>query len=327
MLRFLSLRLLPLENAKVRGSGQDFSKLDRTPDGAPVSTSHYSPKSIAVRRRPWLVVRAVAGDGKNNDHRRFPAPCRRASRAACPWRPPPMLPAGEFRRGIVGSSIARGSAFVYQRHGLILSLWPRFAPGPFSFENCCYRRSHRRLVGSLLDECLLDAVTNLGVHRTPRRLCGRLDAAAQLVIKADIEPRWLLPIVRMHGHPIQCRGGTWDIRPNHIARWIRKAQKGSERFRINYEPSRARERKSFARLRNVASETLSTFSRIRMLSSHRSTSACRCQPSTFISSGIPRSATSCLNAPSIADQSAFGGAPRRPAGCVGRAPRVSADGP
>src|SRR5215472_16943484 len=89
------------------------------------------------------------------------------------------------------------------------SLRPRFAPGPFCFENCCYGRlSCRRLVGSLLDEYLLDAVTNLGVHRTPRRLCGRLNAAAQLVIKADIEPRWLLSIVRMHGHPIQCRGGT-----------------------------------------------------------------------------------------------------------------------
>jgi len=48
--------------------------------------------------------------------------------------------------------------------------------------------SCRRLVASLLDECLLDAVTNLGVHRTPRRLCGRLNAGAQLVIKADIEP-------------------------------------------------------------------------------------------------------------------------------------------
>jgi len=76
------------------------------------------------------------------------------------------------------------------------------------FQKCCYRRSRRRLVGSLLDEYLLDAVTNLGVHRTPRRLCGRLNAAAQLVIKADIEPRWALSIVRMHGHPIQCRGGT-----------------------------------------------------------------------------------------------------------------------
>src|SRR6516165_2674822 len=42
---------------------------------------------------------------------------------------------------IVGNSIARGGAFVYQRHGIILSLRPRFAPGPFPFENCCYGRS------------------------------------------------------------------------------------------------------------------------------------------------------------------------------------------
>jgi hypothetical protein len=73
--------------------------------------------------------------------------------------------------------------------------------------------SCRRLVGSLLDECLLDAVTNLGVHRTPRRLCGRLNAAAQLVIKANIEPRWSLSIVRMHGRPIQVPWRHSGIRP------------------------------------------------------------------------------------------------------------------
>src|SRR5262245_16502596 len=33
--------------------------------------------------------------------------------------------------------------------------------GAFLFPECCYRRSRRRLVGSLLDECLLDAVTGL----------------------------------------------------------------------------------------------------------------------------------------------------------------------
>src|SRR5262245_37745534 len=93
---------------------------------------------------------------------------------------------------------------------------------------CCARRSRRRLARSLLDERLLDAVTNLGVHRTPRRLCGRLNAAAQLVIKADIEPRWSLSIVRMHGHPIQCRGGTLGYTTeSHSA----LDQKGSERFR------------------------------------------------------------------------------------------------
>src|SRR5205809_7706182 len=105
-------------------------------------------------------------------------------------------------------SLAWGDVILYLRHAYF-SCWPRFAPGPFSFENCgSGRLSCRRLVGSLLDECLLDAVTNLGVHRTPRRLCGRLNAAAQFVIKADIKPRWSLSLVRMHGHPIQCRGGT-----------------------------------------------------------------------------------------------------------------------
>src|SRR5262249_43449380 len=109
---------------------------------------------------------------------------------------------------LFGEAIAREVARVYRDHYSNSFNLPRFGGAFFAVANCCYRRSRRRLVGSLLDECLLDAVTNLGVHRTPRRLCGRLNAAAQLVIKADIEPRWLLPIVRMHGHPIQCRGGT-----------------------------------------------------------------------------------------------------------------------
>src|SRR5262245_10927582 len=129
---------------------------------------------------------------------------------------------------VVGNPIACGGAFVYQRHRINLSLRPRLAPGPFPFENCGYGRlSCRRLVGSLLDECLLDAVTNLGVHRTPRRLCGRLNAAAQLVIKADIEPRWSLPIVRMHSQRIQCRGGILDTTESDSA----LDRKGSERFR------------------------------------------------------------------------------------------------
>jgi len=196
------------------------SKLDGAPEGAAVRACHKDPENVALCRRPWLAVRAVAGDGAYDDHRRYPAPCRRASRAARPWRPPPMLRGGELGAEhplVVGNPIACGGAFVYQRHGMI-SLRPRFALGPFPFENCCHRRSRRRLVGSLLDECLLDAVTNLGVHRTPRRLCGRLNAAAQLVIKADIEPRWALSIVRMHGHPIQCRSGTLGYTTEHIAR-------------------------------------------------------------------------------------------------------------
>jgi hypothetical protein len=116
------------------------------------------------------------------------------------------LAAAVFAGAII---IARVSAVAYRMHTYNLSSRPRFALGPFSFENRCYGRlSRRRRVGSLLDECLLDAVANLGVHRTPRRLCGGLNPAAQLVIKADIEPRWPLSIVRMHGHPIQCRSGT-----------------------------------------------------------------------------------------------------------------------
>jgi hypothetical protein len=115
-------------------------------------------------------------------------------------------------------SVARGGAIGYLKHALFSS-GPRFAPGAFCFWNCCCGRlSCRRRVESLLDECLLDAVTNLGVHRTPRRLCGRLNVAAQLFVKADIEPRWLLSIVRMHGRLLQCRGGIVEIRPIRVAR-------------------------------------------------------------------------------------------------------------
>src|SRR5262249_19470420 len=46
----------------------------------------------------------------------------------------------------------------------IPSICPASAGHFFAVANCCYWRSRRRLVGSLLDECLLDAVTNLGVH-------------------------------------------------------------------------------------------------------------------------------------------------------------------
>src|SRR6516225_10096026 len=141
------------EIAKVRGSGPDFSKLDGAPKRAAVGAPHHSPKSIAVRWWPWLSVGAVAGDGVYNGHRRLPAPCRRASRAGRPWRPAPMLAPGALgaeNQLVVGNFIARGGAFVYSGHGVILSLRPRFAPGPFSCENCCYR-SLRRGGGSAVD--------------------------------------------------------------------------------------------------------------------------------------------------------------------------------
>src|SRR5215471_6542342 len=113
------------EIAKVRGSGPDFSKLDRAPKRAAVGASRHSPKSIVVRWRPWLAVRAVAGDGAYNDHPRLPAPCRRASRAGRPWRPPPMLAPGELgaeNQLVVGNFIACGGAFVYPGHSVILFL-------------------------------------------------------------------------------------------------------------------------------------------------------------------------------------------------------------
>src|SRR5262249_4268300 len=110
----LSSRLLPLGNAKVRGS-VGLSKLDCAPDGAPVGACHNDPEHVAFCRWPWTAVRAVAGDGAYNDHRRFSGPCRRPRRAARPWRPPPMLAPGELAAEnplVVGNPIARGGAFV-----------------------------------------------------------------------------------------------------------------------------------------------------------------------------------------------------------------------
>jgi hypothetical protein len=46
------------------------------------------------------------------------------------------LAAAVFAGAII---IARASAVAYRMHTYNLSSRPRFAPGPFSFENCCYR--------------------------------------------------------------------------------------------------------------------------------------------------------------------------------------------
>src|SRR5262245_23155652 len=86
-------------------------------------------------------VRALAGDGAYNDQRSvFPAPLPAGKPSGTP-----MASASDAgtRRGaenqlVLGNPIARGGAFAYQRHDMILSLRPRFALGPFSFGNCCY---------------------------------------------------------------------------------------------------------------------------------------------------------------------------------------------
>jgi hypothetical protein len=48
------------------------------------------------------------------------------------------LAAAVFAGAII---IARASAVAYRMHTYNLSSRPRFALGPFSFENCCYRGS------------------------------------------------------------------------------------------------------------------------------------------------------------------------------------------
>jgi len=69
---------------------------------------------------------------------------------------------------LFGEAIAREVARVYRDHYSNSFNLPRFGGAFFAVANCCYGRlSRRRLVGSLPDKCLLDAVTNLGVHRAP----------------------------------------------------------------------------------------------------------------------------------------------------------------
>src|SRR6516165_12374944 len=79
---------------------------------------------------------------------------------------------------IVGNSIARGGAFVYQRHRINLSLRPRFALGPFSFQNCCYGRlSCRRRVLAPLERA-----------RSSRRLnsLGRADERLRVAQRVSL---------------------------------------------------------------------------------------------------------------------------------------------
>src|SRR6516225_8145958 len=94
------------------------------------------------RRPPKNSQRASDNDGRRARCRERPHRGDVAGGAGRSWRPPPMLPPGELGAEhplVVGNLIVCGGAFVYQRHGLILSLRPRFAPGPFSFRNSCYR--------------------------------------------------------------------------------------------------------------------------------------------------------------------------------------------
>src|SRR6516225_10847743 len=94
------------------------------------------------RRRRGNSQRASGNSDRRARCRARPRRGDVASVAGRSWRPPPALPPGELGAEhplVVGNLIARGGAFVYQRHGLILSLRPRFAPGPFSFRNSCYR--------------------------------------------------------------------------------------------------------------------------------------------------------------------------------------------
>src|SRR5262249_34000977 len=71
----LSSRLLPLGDCKVRGSGSDLSQQNRAPKRAAISASNHGPKTIAVRWRPWLAIRAIAGDSVQNfNHGALPVP-------------------------------------------------------------------------------------------------------------------------------------------------------------------------------------------------------------------------------------------------------------
>jgi len=83
------------------------------------------------------------------------------------------LAAAVFAGAII---IARASAVAYRMHTYNLSSRPRFALGPFSFENCCYRRSpvHDLARASIVGQCSLKqlperprAGDNLGLGPPP----------------------------------------------------------------------------------------------------------------------------------------------------------------
>jgi hypothetical protein len=68
------------------------------------------------------------------------------------------LAAAVFAGAII---IARASAVAYRMHTYNLSSRPRFALGPFSFENCCYRQLRRHRV--LLEQAPQSQQTPVGI--------------------------------------------------------------------------------------------------------------------------------------------------------------------
>src|SRR5262249_21184190 len=59
------------------------SKLDCAPVAAAVSASQQSPENVALCWRPWLAVRAIAGDGMRDlHHGRLPVPCSDTMRSS-----------------------------------------------------------------------------------------------------------------------------------------------------------------------------------------------------------------------------------------------------
>src|SRR5262249_5482416 len=63
------------------------NKLNCSPKRAAISATHDCPKSVALRRRPRLALRAVVGDAEGNfDHGAVPHPCRAATSSLVSWR-------------------------------------------------------------------------------------------------------------------------------------------------------------------------------------------------------------------------------------------------
>src|SRR5262249_5542707 len=72
------------------GGGRDHrtprhDKMNCAPKRAAVGASHDYPQSAAIRRRPWLAVRAVVGDDMCDfDHGALPVPCSVSRLSATP---------------------------------------------------------------------------------------------------------------------------------------------------------------------------------------------------------------------------------------------------
>jgi hypothetical protein len=92
------------------------------------------------------------------------------------------LAAAVFAGAII---VARASAVAYRMHTYNLSSRPRFALGPFSFENCCYARSCRCRFRLL--ERAPQPISDFSVQRPEGALGRGLKQAPQIFLEPHIQ--------------------------------------------------------------------------------------------------------------------------------------------